>query len=107
MKDITLQTFKPLVLDAPEPVLLHFHSAWCAPCAAMRPLLEEIDAEFPDVTVGMIDADQEAEINTLLHVSSVPVTFLFHKGKVLKNRAGFLKKETMTEWLRQLDTEVD
>lgn len=61
------------LIDEHSLVLLHFRADWCAPCnGAVEPVLGELAANHPDLTVAEIDAEEggaaiEAfEVDTLL-----------------------------------------
>ena len=44
--------FQTEILDSKKPILLDFWAPWCAPCRMVAPILEEIEAERPDIKVG-------------------------------------------------------
>jgi len=41
----TDESFEAEVLKADVPVVVDFSAAWCAPCRAMEPIMEEIASE--------------------------------------------------------------
>lgn len=56
VETLTEATFDAAVGGSPEPYLVEFSSEWCAPCAAMRPVLEEIAVERAGkLRVGVVD----------------------------------------------------
>lgn len=78
--------FQTEVLDSKKPVLLDFWAPWCAPCRMVAPILEEIEAERPDIKVGKINVDEQSELAGQFHVMSIPTLMVMENGRV-KNRA--------------------
>lgn len=103
MQKITLNDFKSLVLDSSRPVLLEFTGAFCPGCVQMAVVLNELEGEFSDrVAFLEVNADQETMLNTLLHVSTLPTTILFHHGKVLYSHRGFWPEEQLQKVLEDI-----
>ncbi len=100
MLNVTVNNFKEM-LESEKPVLLFFHSAWCTGCGPQREVLCTLEKEYEDVVFGMVDADREVEINTLLRVFHLPALFLFVKGKVLDYRSGFQSDGNVREMLEK------
>lgn len=90
MERITLETFQQKVMENEKPVLLEFTGSFCPGCVRMEPVLNELQSEYVEkVDFLEVNADQEELLNTLLHVYSLPATFLFKKGKAVKAHSGF------------------
>ena len=78
--------FQTEILDSKKPILLDFWAPWCAPCRMVAPILEEIEAERPDIKVGKINVDEQSELAGQFHVMSIPTLIVMENGRV-KNRA--------------------
>ena len=78
--------FQTEILDSKKPVLLDVWAPWCAPCRMVAPILEEIEAERPDIKVGKINVDEQSELAGQFHVMSIPTLIVMENGRV-KNRA--------------------
>ena len=50
------------ILNNNKTVLVNFSTQWCVPCKKMKPLIEEIQRENPNVKVLFIDADANKEL---------------------------------------------
>ena len=59
---VTDATFTAEVLESDKPVLVDFTAAWCPPCRAMNPILDEIAAERDDLRIVKLDVDDNQEL---------------------------------------------
>lgn len=102
MKQISLKSFKEDVLDNPAPVMVLFTSAWCTGCEPEETILNVLSETYEDIVFGRVDADQEVEINTLMHVSHLPAVFAMYRGKIIDHTAGFAPAERMEQMCTEL-----
>ena len=54
------------------PVFIEFGATWCSWCAVQAPIIEELKAEYPNVTFMYVDIDQNGALADAFYVSSVP-----------------------------------
>lgn len=79
--------------------LLYFTAEWCTPCRRVKPLLQEVLPEFPEVAVVFIDADTNREMLHEYHVMSVPTLLNPETGKMVNPQAN---KEALRYLLKEL-----
>ena len=77
--DIDQKSFKSEVEDADGLVLVDFWAAWCPPCRALSPMLEQIDEELGDKVKG------------------IPTVKLFKDGEEVKTWVGLMPKNNYVD----------
>lgn len=99
---VTDANFDAEVLKSSEPVLVDFHAAWCGPCKAMAPALEQVADEMKGtVKVVKIDVDQNPVITQKMKISAMPTLIMFKGGKEVNRNVGALIQKTKLEsWVK-------
>ena len=91
--------FVPEVLLASGRVLVDFWASWCGPCMMMAPVLDEIDADYPELKVVKVNVDAAQEPAVQFGIDSIPAFLLFENGKVIKKAVGAMPKEVLAKQL--------
>lgn len=81
MQTITTDAFTGAVLESDVPVVVDFTAAWCPPCRAMKPVLDELAAERPDLRFVQVDVDDQPELAARYGVLSMPTFAVFRGGE--------------------------
>lgn len=101
-REFTDANFREEVLNADGPVLVDFWAAWCGPCRAVGPTIEELADEFGDkVKVGKLNIDENPESPRGFGISSIPAVLLFKGGKVVETLVGVQPKQNYQQVLEQ------
>jgi len=87
----TDENFQNEVLGSKEPVLVDFWAAWCGPCRAVAPLVDQLAAEHKGkLKVGKLDIDAHQNVPQKYGVMSIPT--LFKNGQVADQIVGAVPK---------------
>lgn len=90
---ITNENFEQEVLKSDKPVLIDFWAGWCGPCKILSPVVDQIAEENPDIKVGKIDVDAEAELAIKFNIMSIPTLLVFKDGQLVNQSVGVIPKE--------------
>ena len=87
------------ILEEKETVLLDFSATWCGPCGMIAPHLEELAKEYPDITFGKIDVDEEGELAEAFGIISIPTLLLYKNGQQIGKQIGYLNKNQLLRFI--------
>ena len=83
IRTLTDATFDEVVATADRPVLVEFTAAWCPPCRALAPVLEQLSAELADrLVIVAVDIDHEIDLVRRHDVRGAPTMVLYVDGAV-------------------------
>ncbi len=99
MIHVTKDTFQREVLDAKGTVLVDFWASWCGPCKMIAPVLEEIEAEKPDVKIAKVNVDEEMDLAMQYQITGIPALLVFRDGNLQNRSVGVRPKSEILQLL--------
>ena len=98
---LTTSTFDETVASSEHPVIVDFWAEWCGPCKMIAPILSEIAAEQPGITVAKLNVDENPDIAMRYNVMSIPTLLIFNQGEVQKRLVGAKGKGQLLQELEE------
>jgi len=98
--ELTDASFDNDVLKSEQPVMVDFWAAWCGPCKALAPIVDELAAAYTGkVKIGKMDVDKNVATPQRYGVRGIPTLLIFKGGKVQEQIVGYVPKETIQKAL--------
>lgn len=100
LTSVTKADFQIEVLDSPVPVIVDFWAAWCNPCRALAPILEQLAQEAGGAfKIVKVDTDGNADLATEYNVDALPTLKVFKDGVVINTGVGLMTKDRIKQLL--------
>ncbi|WP_269901700.1 thioredoxin TrxA [Paenalcaligenes faecalis] len=100
IKNVSDASFSEDVLQSGQPVLVDYWAAWCGPCKAIAPILDEVAEQYAGrVTIAKLNVDENPETAAKFGIRGIPTLMLFKDGQPTETKVGALSKSQLQELL--------
>ena len=90
------------IINSETPTLVDFTAAWCGPCKAMAPILEQLAGKVGEkARIVKIDVDKNPAIAEKMKIQGVPTFVLYKNGKVLWRQSGMQSLNQLESLINQ------
>lgn len=100
IKNVSDTSFAEDVLNSDELVLVDYWAAWCGPCKAIAPILDEVAEQYAGrVTIAKLNVDENPETAAKFGIRGIPTLMLFKNGEPIETKVGAISKTQLQDFL--------
>ncbi len=103
--DTSAQRFAEEVIEASKtvPVVVDFWAPWCAPCRALKPVLEKLASEYQGkFKLAKLNIDEHQQIAARYDVRGIPNVKAFVDGALAKEFSGALPESAVRQFIEAI-----
>lgn len=103
--DVSIEEFEAKVVVQADtvPVVVDFWAPWCEPCKTLKPMLENLAAEYKGrFILAMVNADENPELSQHFGVRSIPAVKVLFQGQLVDEFNGALPEGQLREFLDRI-----
>jgi thioredoxin 1 len=78
-----------------------FSAAWCGPCKALAPIINEVKTQFNNVMFTEHDVDNDYEAATKYSIRSVPTVIILKDGVEIERVTGLSSKSNYMKLINE------
>ena len=94
--------FEQEILKADMPAMVDFWAAWCGPCRAIAPVVEELARDFAGkVKVAKMNVDENPKTPAKYGIRAIPTLIIFKGGKVVDQITGAVSRNIIENALKK------
>lgn len=103
MKHLTAKNFLQEAKKSPLPTVVMFYAVWCGKCAMMKPIVEDIEADYRGrINFCEVEIEESAVLAAEYEADIVPTFIFFQDGKLLGTLKGVMEEATFKAQLQKI-----
>jgi thioredoxin 1 len=104
---LTKDSFEDTVTK-PGITLVDWWASWCGPCRRFAPVFQAASEQYPDITFGKIDTEDQPELSAAARISSIPTLMAFRDGILVFSQPGALPAASLEQLIQAVqDLDMD
>lgn len=96
---IEIKHFNTEVIEAKDPFVVDYWAPWCGPCKMMLATLEKIGTSSPNVKLGKVNVDENADLATKYNISTLPTLVFFENGQEIRRLTGMHPQSVVEKFI--------
>lgn len=94
--------FEQEILKSDIPAMVDFWAAWCGPCRAIAPVVEELAQEYQGkVKVAKMNVDENAKTPAKYGIRAIPTLIIFKGGQIVEQITGAVSRAVIETALKK------
>jgi thioredoxin 1 len=94
--------FDTEILKSETPALVDFWAAWCGPCRAIAPVVEELAQDYQGkVKVAKMNVDDNPKTPQKYGIRAIPTLIIFKGGQVLDQITGAVSRSVIENAIKK------
>ena len=98
---LTTENYNETVKNTKGLLVVDFWASWCGPCRMMAPIIDELEAEMPDVTFAKVNIDEEVQPALENNITSIPTLLFVKDGEVINKSVGVVSKDQLISMINE------
>ncbi|MDD3580834.1 MAG: thioredoxin [Desulfobacca sp.] len=100
---VTDANFEGEILQSEIPALVDFWAAWCGPCRAIAPVVEELAKDYAGkLKVAKMNVDENSQTPAKYGIRAIPTLILFKNGNVADQITGAVSKSQIENAVKKM-----
>jgi thioredoxin 1 len=100
---VTDDNFEQEILKSNIPALVDFWAAWCGPCRAIAPVVEELAKDYAGkLKVAKMNVDENSKTPVKYGIRAIPTLILFKNGNVMDQITGAVSKSQIDNAIKKM-----
>ena len=100
--NLTTANYNETIKNTKGLLVVDFWASWCGPCRMMAPIIDELEAEMPEVTFAKVNIDEEVQPALENNITSIPTLLFVKNGEVVNKSVGVVSKDQLISMIKEV-----